>query len=287
MNRAWAPHCGIMFKSWKEAALKEYPRLSLGDKFKFSCHKGLSCFTKCCADVNIFLTPYDVLRMKKALKLDSGQFLKEYTVPPLLADGKLPLVLLKMREDERKTCPFVTKKGCSIYADRPWACRMFPLGIASSKTADNADGEEFFFIAEEGFNCAGLKEGDEQTVMKWWQDQGIDTYERINEPYKELTLHRYFREGKELGPSKTQMFYLTCYDLDRFRRLIVQSSFFNRFDVEEEVIERVKTDEEALLDFGIAWLRFSLFGEDTIKIKCEVAEDMKKALGDIPQSEQQ
>ena len=93
---------------------------------------------------------------------------------------------------------------------------------------ENAGGEEFFFVAEEGFNCAGLKEGDEQTVIKWWQGQGIDTYERKNEPYKELTLHRFFREGKELGPSKTQMFYLTCYDLDRFRRLIIHSSFFSR-----------------------------------------------------------
>ena len=53
-----------MLDKFKEAILKEYPRLSPESKFRFSCHKGLSCFTQCCGDVNIFLTPYDVLRLK-------------------------------------------------------------------------------------------------------------------------------------------------------------------------------------------------------------------------------
>ena len=35
-------------------------------KFKFACHPGVSCFNQCCADVNIFLTPYDVLAIKKS-----------------------------------------------------------------------------------------------------------------------------------------------------------------------------------------------------------------------------
>ncbi len=38
---------------------------TLDDKFKFSCHKELTCYNTCCRDVNIFLTPYDVLRMRR------------------------------------------------------------------------------------------------------------------------------------------------------------------------------------------------------------------------------
>ena len=41
--------------------------LSEGDTFKFSCHKGIKCFTACCSDTNIILGPYDIHRLKKRL----------------------------------------------------------------------------------------------------------------------------------------------------------------------------------------------------------------------------
>jgi Fe-S-cluster containining protein len=267
-----------MAKSWTEAMSKEYPRLGPDSKFKFNCHKGLPCFTKCCADVNIFLTPYDVLRMKKALNISSGEFLEKYTVSPFMEEQKLPLVLLKMRDDAAKTCPFVTPEGCAIYQDRPWSCRMFPVGIAASKNTDRPDDQELCFVVEQGFSCLGLQEGREWTVADWWRDQGIDTYDTNNQPYKEITLHKSFTEGEGIGSAKIMMFYLTCYDLDRFRGLVLESSFLSRFEIEPEVVEKIKTDDEALLNFGYQWLRFSLFGEDTIKIKGEVLEEKKKAL---------
>ncbi len=49
------------------------------DKFCFSCHDGLACFKQCCRDINIFLTPYDVLRLKQCLGMDSGEFLEKHT----------------------------------------------------------------------------------------------------------------------------------------------------------------------------------------------------------------
>ena len=268
-----------MFSRLKEEIQKEYPTLTPESKFKFSCDKGLSCFTQCCGDVNVFLTPYDVLRMKTALQIDSGEFLEQYTKALHTSDQKLPLVLLNMRDDDRKSCPFVTPDGCSIYEDRPWSCRMFPLGMASSKTGDGDDGEEFCFILEKEFPCMGFKEDKEQTVAEWWKDQEIDLYNEKNKPFREISLHRRFREGKGLGPSKLQMFYLTCYDLDRFREFLFGSTFFQRFDLDEEVIKRIEANDEELLNFGFDWLRFSLFGEGTIKVKGEVAEGLSKQLG--------
>ncbi|MFC1994577.1 YkgJ family cysteine cluster protein [Chloroflexota bacterium] len=268
-----------MSDRWQESLSTEYPRLSPESKFRFSCKKGLPCFTQCCGDVTIFLTPYDVLRMKRALSLSSDEFLQQYTIALLVAEQKLPVVQLKMRDDERKSCPFVTSEGCTIYEDRPWSCRMYPLGMASSKTADRADGEEFCFIVGQDFPCLGFSEGKQWTVAEWWKDQGIDLYERECEPYKEITLHRRFREGKALGPAKVQMFYLTCYNLDRFRRHLFESRFFTLFDVESEFIERIKTDDEALLNFGFDWLRFSLFGENTVRIRGAVVEEKTRELG--------
>ena len=267
-----------MFKSWKETILKEYPRLTPESKFKFNCHKGLSCFTQCCANVNIFLTPYDVLRMRKALNLSSEEFLNKYTFTPFIDDQKIPLVLLRMQDNDQETCPLITSNGCSIYEDRPWSCRMFPLGMASAKTAEQPDGLEFCFIVEEGFSCLGFNEDKEWTVAEWMKDQEIDLYDKKCEPYKEITLHKQLREGKELGTAKSHVFYITLYDLDRFRRLVLESTFLHRFDISEELVEKIKVDDEELLNFGYDWLKFSLFGEDTIKIKGEVLEEKKKEL---------
>ncbi|MDY6974018.1 MAG: YkgJ family cysteine cluster protein, partial [Thermodesulfobacteriota bacterium] len=39
---------------------------------QFNCTPGVACFTQCCQDVTIVLTPYDVLRLKNALGISSG-----------------------------------------------------------------------------------------------------------------------------------------------------------------------------------------------------------------------
>ena len=140
----------------KQTILKSAPRFTENDRFKFSCHKGLSCFTQCCADVTIFLTPYDIIRMKNRLKLTSDEFLAKYTFVPFGENQQAPVVILKMGDGEHKRCPFVSAEGCGIYEDRPWSCRMYPLGLASPKEGA-CDEEEFYFLMEEA-HCHGFAE---------------------------------------------------------------------------------------------------------------------------------
>ncbi len=85
----------------------ERPRLKLDEDFTFACHKGLECYTSCCRDVTIMLTPYDVLRMKRALGLTSNQFLEKYTHLVQVPGKALPLVQFKMNEDNDTKCFFV------------------------------------------------------------------------------------------------------------------------------------------------------------------------------------
>ena len=142
----------------KENILEEHDRLGPNDTFKFGCHPGISCFNTCCTDVNIFLSPYDVLRMRQRLGISSTEFLDKYTLLPVQKDMTVPVVLLKMQENEKRTCHFVTDEGCGVYSDRPWPCRMYPLGMASSKdTPDGWQGERFYFLLKEG-GCMGFEE---------------------------------------------------------------------------------------------------------------------------------
>lgn len=250
----------------KETILKEYPRLYKESKFKFNCHKNISCFNKCCSDVNIFLTPYDIIRLKNSLKISSQEFLDRHTFLPIDEKQNHPVVMLKMNNDEDKTCPFVGDNGCSVYEDRPWPCRMFPLGVASPKEIGvNGDGE-FYFILEEPI-CQGYKEDRYLTVNEWINDQQVDKYTEMGEQFKEISLHNYFKKGKQLEPAKLEMFYTVCYNIDKFREFVFESTFLKRFEVDKETINKIKTDDIELLLFGFKWLKYCLFGENTMKLK--------------------
>jgi Fe-S-cluster containining protein len=248
------------------------PRLGLQDTFAFKCYPGVSCFNQCCTDVNIVLSPYDVLRMKKRLGITSGEFLKKYTLLPVHKDMKIPIVLLRMKDDESKSCSFLSDQGCSVYADRPWPCRMYPLGLAAQKdTPDGWRGDRFYFLLKEDV-CKGHHEPQEQTVRQWLDDQGLDEYDQWGEAFKELTLHEYFDNGSVLSPEKMHMLYTACYDLDKFREFVFNSTLLQRFEVDEDFVEEMRYDDEALLRFAFLWLRFSLFGERTVKVNADVLE---------------
>ena len=72
--------------------------------------------------------------------------MSRFTERPVDEDLKFPVVLLKMNEDERRSCPFVSEDGCQVYEARPAACRMYPLGMASPKGGSGSPSEDFYFI---------------------------------------------------------------------------------------------------------------------------------------------
>jgi len=262
----------------QEAILHDYPRLSLDDTLDFHCGGDVDCFTRCCRDVSIVLTPYDVLRMKKALSLDSTEFLEKHTILGCTKDQKLPVVLLKMNAED-KSCPFVTHEGCTIYAHRPWACRMYPLGLAEPCSPHPAE-RGFYFVIREDL-CHGHGKGRPCSIRQWIENQSIDTFEMMGESFKDLMLNEFWEKGEPLAPRKLEMYLMACYDLDRFRRFIFETRFTQIFDVDEARLEALRTDDEELLVFAMEWLRFSLFNEKTMKLRPSVLDSMERP-GDEP-----
>jgi Fe-S-cluster containining protein len=272
----------------KEAILKdpeEFPRLEDSSEFNFGCHPGVPCFNECCADVNIFLTPYDILRLKHNLGISSEEFLAKYTIIPFDVNICYPVVVLKMQDNERKSCHFVAEKGCTVYPDRPWACRMYPVGLASPASGGKGPlQQEFYFLLKEP-TCKGFNESQRQTLSGWLQGQGIHEYNEIGELWKELTLHPYLQEGKTLPPEKVEMFFTATYNLDKFRQFIFESSFLKKLEVDEPTLQTIREDDVELLKFGFRWLRFALFGESTMQVKGGVLETKRAELmakGKIP-----
>jgi Fe-S-cluster containining protein len=259
----------------QEQILNDYERMSLADSFVFQCHQDLACFTRCCQDVSIVLTPCDVLRMKKARGIDSSEFLRRYTISPFTRDQKFPTVLLRM-DPETKKCAFVGAEGCGVYLNRPWACRMYPLGFAEPRNAARTD-RAFHFLLREDL-CQGHDKGRTLTVRQWLDDQGIAEYEMMGASFKTLMLHEFWDKTDALSSEQMEMYYMACFDLDRFRRFVFETRLLQMFDVDEARAEAIRTSDDDLLDFAMQWLQFSLFNVKTMKIKPEVLEAKRQAM---------
>ncbi|MEW5910871.1 MAG: YkgJ family cysteine cluster protein, partial [Thermodesulfobacteriota bacterium] len=160
-------------------------KIGMKSRFHFECHKKIGCFTKCCRGIDITLTPYDVIRLKRCLEISSEDFLAVYTEPHLLEKTDLPVITLKRLDDEEKSCPFVRDDGCIIYSDRPTSCRYYPLGVATLMHQEGADEEGFFFFVNEP-HCLGFEEKKEWMVSEWRKDQEVDIHDEINAEWTDL-----------------------------------------------------------------------------------------------------
>ena len=234
-------------------------RLGIDSNFQFRCHKDVKCFTKCCRGIKISLTPYDIIRLKNRLDLSSEDFLAIYTTPQLLEKTDLPLVTLKLLDDEQESCPFVRETGCLIYEDRPTACRYYPLGAASLSHKEGADDQGFFFFVHEP-HCLGFDEKTEWTVKTWRKDQGVDIHDEINAEWTDLIVRkRSFPANIQLTEKSKRLFFMTSYNIDQFKRFVFESTFIERFSIDPDTVKEIREDEIALLKFGLKWLKETLF----------------------------
>jgi len=236
------------------------------ETFTFACHPEVPCFTECCRDLRLVLTPYDILRLKNRLGLTSGAFLDDYTEMQLGEHNGFPAVFLKMEADERRACPFVTPQGCRVYEDRPGACRIYPVGRGASKNQSQGPTREIFFVVREP-HCQGFQEPPDWTVGDWSKDQGLELYNYFNDLWMEIITHRGSLGAGEGIPKKMQMFAMASYNLDQFRGFVLGSKFLTLFELPEEMIKKIKTDDAELFTLACQWLKFALFGEKTMTMR--------------------
>lgn len=257
-------------------ALRDQRTLEAGDRFRFGCHPGLSCFTNCCVDVNILLTPMDVLGLSRRLGMTTGEFISRHTLTPVTKDLHLPVLMLRMGEEPDRRCVFVGTEGCDVYQDRPWSCRMYPVGMGLPPARAGEEPKPVYFLLEDDF-CKGRTEPKEWTVDRWRADQGVPAREEIEAGFREIVSHPWFIGGRQLDPKRMEMFHTACYDLDKFREFVFNSTFLSRFELEDSLLTTLRDDDLALLRFAFRWLRFALFAEPTMKVRDGAPSARRKA----------
>jgi hypothetical protein len=218
--------------------------LAENSPFNFACHDALPCFTQCCKDVNIYLTPYDTLRLRQALRIGSSEFLAKHTRSFLSRVSNIPVVQLLM-DPRTLCCPFVAEQGCQVYVNRPWACRMFPLDLSSTDA-------QFRLIAGKE-RCRGLCERSRGTVGDWLERQGVLEYAEMDREFQSVVPER-FKPGAPMNEGLGRVLFL-AYDLDRFAELLKDRRFLMFHEVDEETVSLVREDMKELLRLAFRYIR--------------------------------
>jgi len=251
-------------------------KLTADSKLKFRCHPGIACFTRCCHNVDILLTPYDVIRMRARLGITSTEFIEKYARTEIDKRTSHPMLLLKLAEGKQRACQFVKPvEGCTIYTDRPAACRYYPIGQGTHRRMDDNDEnpihDEFYMIIKEE-HCLGFQEDKEWTIEEWRTDQDAAHYDDINREWKNMMMKQ-LSPGDTIDLRKQQIFYMASYDIDRFRRFVFESRFLEVVEVGPDQLEKLKTDDIELLGFALEYVKHTYTIPSAIKVKKEVVDE--------------
>ena len=223
--------------------------VSKNEHFTFDCNPDVPCFNACCRDLNQFLAPYDILQLKSFLGIRSEEFLATYTTRHIGPETGLPVITLRPKDGAQRECPFVSASGCSVYRGRPSSCRIYPLARAVSRCRQTGRLTEHFALIRES-HCLGFEQNRRQSVSQWLHDQQLRVYLEQNDRFLEIIGLKNQRLPGPLDLRCQHLFQLALYDIDAFRDHILHKGLLADWRLPAETMERLATDEMALLAFG-------------------------------------
>ncbi|MCI5157829.1 MAG: YkgJ family cysteine cluster protein [Candidatus Electrothrix sp. AUS1_2] len=239
--------------------------LKQGDSFQFRCHPGVSCYLNCCHKLELRLYPYDIVCLKNKLACGSAEFLERYTRLGAGVHPYFPAVMLNMVESEEAPCPFLADTGCSVYADRPSACRTYPLERGVEKEGRGAKLKSHYSVVRHSY-CKGHDEEHSCTIRQWKREQRLDAYNLYNDLWAEVdaffATDPWMGEG-HAGP-RQQLAFMVCYNIDAFRAYCNENQLTKQYRIDRERRRRIERDDAELLKFGFDWLLHVLGNQRTV-----------------------
>jgi len=146
-----------------------------------------------------------------------------------------------------------------VYANRPSSCRTYPLVRAISRSRETGLSSERFMLLRES-HCLGFNQDKTQTARQWVMQQGLAEYYAYNDMLMEIISLKNQVRPDPLDIKSGHIFHLALYDLDSFRLQIFDNNLIEDREMEPAMIEAIKTDDAALLEFGMEWVQRELFG---------------------------
>ncbi|MEK7245671.1 MAG: YkgJ family cysteine cluster protein, partial [Pseudomonadota bacterium] len=215
--------------------------------------------------------------LSRRLELRPRDFLARHTLPAIHEQSNLPVAKLKMKsEDNTGACVFMHEvDGCTVYSDRPATCRYYPLGFATVKLRDSEGTADFHFLVKES-HCLGHEESNLQSVDAFRREQGVEDYDRINRGWMDILMKMVSWRtlggpgGKDISPQSQKMFFMVSTDVEAFRDFVFKTRFLETYQIDPEMTEKLKIDDELLLVLGFDWMKNVFFNEPTIALREDV-----------------
>jgi uncharacterized protein len=125
----------------------------------------------CCHDKVITLSPYDVMRLARAIGLSTREAINRFTI----RRGSI------LRFTDGGACWALEGGRCGVHRGRPLACRLYPLGI---ERIEDADSEKFVMFTPAAGSLGVY--GVDGEVDNFLNAQGVGEYLTANARYASL-----------------------------------------------------------------------------------------------------
>ena len=211
--------------------------IGLDDTFKFHCDQ---C-GKCCTNrEDIILSPMDIFKMAKELKISTVDFFHEYCVFNIGDHTRLPIVRLA---SEGKDCHCVLLKNhrCSVHKVKPAVCAMFPLGRYMSLEKDEYNAESIS-TSKVKYLLQPLECGDdseEHTVREWLCGFDIKLEDEAFVEWQKA-ISRFSKKMKELERKHDMLTMMEIW-------FVVRVVLYLQYDTTIDFQPQFKTNTENLL----------------------------------------
>ena len=211
--------------------------IGLDDTFKFHCDQCGKC---CTHREDIILSPMDIFKMAKELKMTPVEFYHEYCVFNIGEHTRMPIVRLAS-EGKDTHCVLLKNHRCSVHKVKPAVCAMFPLGRYMSFEKDDYNAESID-TSKVKYLLQPPECGDESethTVREWLSGFDIKLEDEAFVQWQKA-ISRFSNKFKELEKKQDMLSMMEIW-------FVVRVSLYLQYDTSKEFLPQFNYNVENLL----------------------------------------
>lgn len=211
--------------------------IGLDDTFKFHCDQCGKC---CTHREDIILSPMDIFKMAKELKMTPVEFYHEYCVFNIGEHTRMPIV--RMASEGKDThCVLLKNHRCSVHKVKPAVCAMFPLGRYMSFEKDDYNAESID-TSKVKYLLQPPECGDESethTVRDWLSGFDIKLEDEAFVQWQKA-ISRFSSKFKELEKKQDMLTMMEIW-------FVVRVSLYLQYDTSKDFLPQFNYNVENLL----------------------------------------
>ena len=211
--------------------------IGLDDTFKFHCDQCGKC---CTHREDIILSPMDIFKMAKELKMTPVEFYHEYCVFNIGEHTRMPIVRLAS-EGKDTHCVLLKNHRCSVHKVKPAVCALFPLGRYMSFEKDDYNAESID-TSKVKYLLQPPECGDESethTVREWLSGFDIKLEDEAFVQWQKA-ISRFSNKFKELEKQQDMLTMMEIW-------FVVRVSLYLQYDTSKEFLPQFNYNVENLL----------------------------------------